>query len=189
MLDDFFKESLKLSGQLRPNYPQSLGNKADNWGNVIGRLSSNIPEIFSAIYGNISGTKLSIKNQELMDYTPGYRLIHISEIVEEKNILDSVFVKNDCSEIDVVIPLLANYSSDYICYCKYSAGEECICALMHDEGELVLMHKSPKKFLETICELYKQGVYFLDSDGYLDYDSDKEGIVGSKLNPGIEYWG
>jgi len=124
-----------------------------------------------------------------MDYTPGYRLIHISEIVEEKNIIDSVFVKNDRAEIEVVIPLFVNYSSDYICYCKYSTGEEYICTLMHDEGDLVLMHKSPKKFLETICELYKQGVYFLDSDGYLDYDSDKESIVGSKLNPGIEYWG
>jgi len=49
MLDAIFKESLKLAGQLRPNYPQSLGNKADNWENIIGKLNANIPEIFSAI--------------------------------------------------------------------------------------------------------------------------------------------
>lgn len=59
---------------------------------------------------------------------------------------------------------------------------------MSDCGELIVMYSSPEKFLETICEFYKQGVYFLDSDGYLDYDMSKEGVVGSEINSGIKYW-
>ena len=30
---------------------------------------------------------------------------------------------------------------------------------------------------------------FLDADGYLDYDFDKEGAIGARLNPGCEWWG
>ena len=60
--------------------------------------------------------------------------------------------------------------------------------LMNDIGELIVMHNSLEKFLETICEFYKQGVYFLDSDGYLDYDMNREGIIGSAINPGVKYW-
>ena len=50
------------------------------------------------------------------------------------------------------------------------------------------IHNSPQKFFETVYEFYKQNVYFLDADGYLDYDFNIEGIVGSNLNPDISYW-
>ena len=188
MLDTLFKESLKLAGQLRPTYPQSLGNRTEIWEDILKKLVCNIPEIYSVIYGNVSGTMRNIKKQDLMDYTPGYRLIHIIELPEEKKNLDRVLNNKDYAEGELVLPLLTNYSNDFICYHLSSKGEEHICTLMHDEGNLILMYENPKKFLETICEFYKQGVYFLDSDGYLDYVMDKEGAVGSKLNPGVDYW-
>jgi uncharacterized protein YbgA (DUF1722 family) len=188
MLDTLFKESLKLAEQLRPKYPQSLGDKTDKWEDIVKKFVSNIPEIYSVIYSNVSGTKRNIKEQDIMDYTPGYRLIHISELPEEKKNLDRVLNHKGYAEGELVLPLLSNYSNDFICYHLSSKGEEHICALMHDEGDLVLMNESPIKFLETVCEFYKQTVYFLDSDGYLDYDIDKEGLVGSNLNPGVKYW-
>ena len=60
--------------------------------------------------------------------------------------------------------------------------------LLHDYGDLVVMYDSPEKFLETLCEFYKQEVYFLDEEGYLDCDLVTEGEVGAALNPDAKYW-
>ena len=45
-----------------------------------------------------------------------------------------------------------------------------------------------KKFFETICAFYQFNVYFLDTDGYLDYDLELEGTIGAEINLGIPYW-
>jgi hypothetical protein len=58
----------------------------------------------------------------------------------------------------------------------------------NDSDELILMFNSPVDFMETISEFYIQGVYFLDLDGYLDYNLDKEILIGARMNPGASYW-
>lgn len=188
MIEKIFKESLRLAGLLRPRYPQSLGSNISNWEDVFHKLGKPIPKLFRTIYSNVSGTERDIKEQELMDFTPGYRLIHISEIVDESDNIKNILIDEKLYNNEVLIPILGNYSSDYICYYKNNDGEELICSLRNDSGELIVKHNSPEKFLETVCEFYVQGVYFLDSDGYLDYDMDKEHIVGSSINHGIAYW-
>ena len=50
------------------------------------------------------------------------------------------------------------------------------------------MHDSVELFFKTIIAFYTQDVFFLDKDGYLDYDFEKEGIIGAAYNPGIDYW-
>jgi hypothetical protein len=50
------------------------------------------------------------------------------------------------------------------------------------------MHNTGEDFLRTISAFYVYDVYFLDEDNYLDYDLEKEGIIGAKLNQGIDYW-
>lgn len=188
MIEDLFKESLSLSELLRPQYTRSLGTMVNNWEDVFKKLNISVPELFRAIYGNVSGTKRDIKEQKFMDYTPGYRLVHILEIIQEKDNINSIITDEKFLEGEIVLPILANYSSDFICYYKRRNGEENICSLMNDSGELVLMYNYPEKLFETVCEFYKQGVFFLDADGYLDYDMYKEGIVGSAINHGIPYW-
>jgi hypothetical protein len=188
MIEQLFIESLKEAAQLREHYLNSLGNKTDNWEKFFGERVQPIPELFRAIYSNVSGTRREIAKQEWMDFCPGYRLIHISELVTESSSLRNVVMEEEAEAYEMVLPILANYSSDYICYCKSRNGEEKICSLTHDFGELTVMHSSPEKFLATICEFYKQGVYFLDSDGYLDYDMDKKLAVGFAINPDISYW-
>ncbi|SDO05055.1 hypothetical protein SAMN04487897_107195 [Paenibacillus sp. yr247] len=185
MLKDLFNEFIELSKELRPEYPDSLGNEKKDWSNVF-QMKSDIPRLFEVIYSTVQGTKRDINDQRLMDFIPGYRLIHIDEFVLEKKNLDNIL--NAQTKIAMVVPLLANYSSDFICYVENFDGEGCICILLHDERELNLMYSTPEKFLETINEFYKQHVYFLDDDGYLDYDWEKEGIIGSSLNPDVKYW-
>lgn len=179
---------MNLAEQLRHKYPQSLGGKEDNWEDVFRKLNIPIPDLFTAIYSNVAGTKRDINQQDLMDFTTGYRLIHISEFIHEIDNMRSVLSDKKFIDNEIVLPILANYSSDFICYYKCSTGEEFIYTLMSDDGELIVMYNSPEKFLETVCEFCKQGVYFLDSDGYLDYDMDREGAIGSVINPGVAYW-
>lgn len=39
-----------------------------------------------------------------------------------------------------------------------------------------------------IIAFYHKDVFYLDEDGYLDYDFEKEGLIGAAYNPDIEYW-
>lgn len=188
MLTNLFKEFLDLSAIIRNNYPESLGNKKDNWKEVISLIDTNIPKLYEVVYGSVSGTKRDIREQEMMDFIPGYRLIHIDELFDEKKNLDNVMMDQKSIGYKIVIPLLANYSSDFICYTRMDNGQEKVASLVHDDCQLILMHDSVEKFLETICEFYKEKVYYLDDEGYLDYDFIKEGEVGAKINKGVSYW-
>ena len=187
MLNKLFKEFLTLSSQLRPEYLVSLGKETNNWMKELSHIDNDTPELYKAIYGTVSGTKRSIKEQSLMDFIPGYRLIHIQELLQEKEKIENI-LGTDSLEGEKVFPILTNYSSDYVCNYRDQWGTEKICSLFHDDGTLIVMNNSPKRFLETICEFYKKKVYFLDQDGYLDYDMEKEAYLGSIFNPGVEYW-
>ena len=186
MEDNLFTEFIVLSSKLRKGYRESLGKKDIHWEEVLKSIVTDIPDFFRNIYDNVSGTKRSIQEQELFDFIPGYRLIHILELESENNVLKERTKWDD--QIQKVIPFLANYSSDYICYVKMADGKECVVSIMHDSPDVVVMHSNTARFLETICAFYKDGVYYLDDDGYLDYDFDKQGKIGAKLNQNIDYW-
>ncbi len=172
MVKNVFENYIGYSAKLRPEYPDSLGSSISGWENVVKTITTDIPAIYKAIYGKVSGTMRNIENQALMDFIPGYRLIHIQELEQEKTNLDDVL--QYCEEIEglTFLPLLADYSSHYICYCKDESGAEMIYRVtLEDEPEL--LYESPETFLKTICEYYKQQIYFLDQDGFLDCDFDQ----------------
>ncbi len=183
-MNELFEEFLFLSVQLRTRYLDSLGEENCDWEKILSEIDVEIPQLFRVIYGKVSGTKRSIEDQTLMDFIPGYRLIHICELKDEFIKLKKSYTDNTCT----LIPFLGNYSSDYICYCRNIMGQEYIGSILHDDMIVVPMHKDIKKFFETICAFYKNDVYFLDSDGYLDYNIELEGEIGEKINPGIAYW-
>ena len=147
------------------------------------------PEIFREIYSIFAGTRRNIEDQKLMDFIPGYRLIHIEELEAEYDALVRMTDFHGIYEnqIKIVIPLLADYASDYICYVKKQNNTETIFTYSPDGG-LVEMHNSLEAFFETIIAFYKEDAYFLDDNGFLDYDFDKTGVIGEKHNQGIRYW-
>lgn len=63
-----------------------------------------------------------------------------------------------------------------------------IYLIYHDDPQIYLIHNDANKFLETLNENYKQNVYFLDQDGYLDYDQELEYKVAKEINKNIEFW-
>ena len=183
-----FKEFLALSDALRQGYTQSLSGRKSEWRNNCYFAGGDIPEIFQVIYDTVSGTIRETTEQRLMDFIPGFRLIYIDELGREKECLDGMLKHFDISDIKHVLPLLANYSSDYICFLETADGKECIGLAAHDSLGIAILHNSAEKFLRTVCEFYKQGVYFLDKDGYLDSDYEKESVIGRELNGDVAYW-
>lgn len=183
-----FQEFLKLSAELRPDYIASLGT-GDNASNTqITTVLPDAPDLLKAIYSTVSGTSSEEEEPRLIEFIPGYRLIHIHEYETEMKVLAGILEEKGHQVDGVILPILTNYGSDFICYHKSADGVERVCDLLHDYGDLIVMYDSPAKFLETLCEFYKQEVYFLDEEGYLDCDLIKEGEVGAALNPNAKYW-
>lgn len=185
-LTEQFQEFLKLSADLRSDYIASLG-QGDNEAKITA-IFPEAPELLKAIYSTVSGTSSEEEEPSLIEFIPGYRLIHINEYEAELKILAGILEEKGHQVDGVILPILTNYGSDFICYYKSSDDVERVCDLLHDFGDLIVMYESPEKFLETLCEFYKQEVYFLDEEGYLDCDLVKEGEVGAALNPDAKYW-
>ncbi|MEC0169209.1 hypothetical protein [Paenibacillus graminis] len=187
-LTRLFQEYLELSAHLRPDYTASLGSGHREGQPAISDIVPDAPKLLQAIYSQVSGTSSDEEEPSLIEFIPGYRLIHIQEYVQEIKVLESILKEKGCSGGGTVLPILTNYGSDFICYYQSEDGTERICDLLHDYGDLAVMYDSPEKFLETLCEFYKQEVYFLDEEGYLDCDLVLEGEVGAALNPSANYW-
>jgi hypothetical protein len=188
MLTSKFQEYLELSAQLRPGYINSLGKAQAGGSTPASEFVPEVPGLLQAIYDNVLGTSSGEEEPSLIEFIPGYRLIHIDEYGQEMKVLAGILQEKGYTGGGIVLPLLTNYGSDFICYYQSEEGVERVCDQLHDYGDLVVMYDSPEKFLETLCEFYKQEVYFLDEEGYLDCDLVTEGEVGAALNPDAKYW-
>lgn len=189
MIDHLLATYLTLSDKMRNGYIVSLGKANRQWEAIFSQVTADIPQIFRSIYTKIAGTPRNLDDQRYMDFTPGYRLIHIEEMREEyQRLFQMLALDDECeAKIQGIIPILADYSSGYICYAKIRDGVERIFHYSPEDG-LERIHNSVEAFLETIVAFYEKGVYYLDADGCLDYDFVKEGIIGAQHNPDIGYW-
>ncbi|MDR2235070.1 MAG: hypothetical protein LBE92_03015 [Chryseobacterium sp.] len=178
-----FEKYIDLSDDLRKGYKESLLPITNNWSFILGEIASQIPELFRIIYSKYSGTYYEINNQKLMDFVPGYLLIHISEF--KKNFEDLKQILNNKNIKQKFLPILRNYSSDFY---ALNVNTNEIFLIFHDEDEIDLIHKTPDDFLLTLRKNYEEHVYFLDEDGFLDYDEDLEFEVGSKYNEDVDFW-
>lgn len=178
-----FNLYLEQSETLRNGYTNSLLPKNNNWEFILHQVMLEIPEIFKHIYNRVSGTLYELENQKFMDFIPGFLLIHINEFEQ-----DYLFLKNITNIIDpneIYYPILRNYSSDFIAINKNNLS---IYLIYHDDDEIHLIHQNSLLFFKTLNENYKENVYFLDEDGYLDYNPDLEYKIAKKINPDIDYW-
>jgi hypothetical protein len=173
MIADF----LKHSDAVRPGYSATLGSSGIQ--SIPATLLAELPDWLKELYAQVSGTPADITDQRMMDFIPGYRLIEAREL---DGLRDAV--RRQYGEIaDRAIPFLVNYSDDYICY---DSGT--VVLLDHVSPDPAVLHDRDERFLETHCAFYRQGVYTLDSDGYLTADYDKAGVLGQQYNPGVAYW-
>lgn len=115
-LTEQFQEYLKLSADLRPDYIASLGN-GDNEAEITA-IFPEAPELLKAIYNTVSGTSSEEEEPSLIEFIPGYRLIHINEYEAEMKILAGILEEKGHQVDGVILPILTNYGSDFICYYK-----------------------------------------------------------------------
>jgi hypothetical protein len=170
---------LALSEALRPGYTASLG---------LGRRITSPSPLLRIIYETVNGTPRTIEDQKFMDFIPGFFLIHADERAKAESVIaDHAGCDELCRAYSYVLPLLSNYSSDYLCVAGNANGDS-ILSIDHEELEVSVRHASSCQFLETIIQFYQRQVYFLDGNGCLDYDFDRAQEVGAELNPGVEYW-
>lgn len=178
-IKELFKKFLELSDSLRNNYSNSLEINDDE------ELNGNgIPDVLSPIYSKVKGTLYEVKNQSLMDFIPGFLLIHKSEYREFKSKMTKMLSESK----DSYFPFLVNYSSDFYALKVENRIDKGVFLINHDELNPIKIHDSFEAFFETIIAFYEKQVYFLDEDGYLDMDFDKEEEVAQELNPEIPFW-
>lgn len=156
----------------RPKLVESIG-----YGESV--LGNEIPALLNSIYSIASGTYRNISDQTIMDIIPGYRLIHSQELNDEIREFRDLY-----HHLQNFIPFLADYSSGYV---AVNEDDNSIFYVTPEYGESMVA-TSLNKFWETVLRCYEQQVYFLDADGYLDYDFEKEGEIGLSINPTCEYW-
>lgn len=170
-------EFLKLSDSLRPGYVRTLGGPGLQA--MPSHLLATLPEWLKELFSLVSGTPADIRDQRMMDFIPGYRLIQAHELESMQRAVKAQFGP----EVGNAVPFLADYSSDYYCY---AAGT--VIELDHVFTGPDVVHDSDARFLETHCAFYREGVYSLDSNGFLTSDYEKSGRVGKRCNPGVPFW-
>ena len=174
--DRQFAELLRAAGALRPAYPASLGPADPKWRTILSGLGEPVPRVHEIIYSRVSGTRREAPDQRLVDFFPGFRLIHIRELeLETKNLERMGYPR--------LLPFLADYSSDYCC----AAPGGAIVATDHELG-VETKHDSAARFLESMLSFYANDVLFLDPNGMLDYHVEKYRELAAELNPGVPYW-
>ena len=127
MLTAKFQEFLELSAQLRPGYTASLGKAPEGGSAAISEFATGVPALLQAIYNTVLGTSSSEEEPSLIEFIPGYRLIHIGEDGQEVAVLSGIRKEKDYTGGGIVLPLLTNYGSDFICYYRSEDGVERIC--------------------------------------------------------------
>jgi len=180
---------LDLSEMLRPEYSISLGCSSPQAAAAVRIDGEPLPPFLLELYGLVQGTRFVADarpgeiDATLLDFLPGYRLLHIDELAEQTAACRALGIAAEGLPADGWFPFLSNHADDYFCV----AGGQ-IFEISDEAGLPGLLHKSGERFYQTICAFYTEGVYFLDDVGFLDYDYAEEEYVGFENNPGVPYW-
>src|SRR5690349_8166170 len=112
MLSHKFQEYLQLSAQLRPHYIASLGpgtnHESGNARTQITTILPDAPELLRGIYSTVAGTSSEEEDPTLVEFIPGYRLIHIDEYAQEMKVLTGILEEKKQNTDGIVLPLLTN---------------------------------------------------------------------------------
>jgi len=141
--------------------------------------SDDVPPPLATIYAAADGTEQETEFQTDVDIVPGFRLIHRKELANETALFHQTY-----SGIEDFIPFLADDSS---CYVAFNGGDGSVVRVAQEYG-LSRVADTLDDFWTTVLACYEEGAYFLDEEGFLDYDFEKEGDIGLRINPNCSYW-
>jgi hypothetical protein len=171
-----FRDLLQEIQKIRPEYISSLGE-----GLTIDHISDQlniqpIPEEIIAIYSCVSGSPLyassspsfsDLDGSRLWDFIPGYGLIRLNDINQVIHSALSFKAEEPDYEWELGwIPFLADFSGNYYCINRLNKNQTIIC--VDNEIGCSICSQNMNSFLLATLECYKQNVFFVDEDGWLD---------------------
>ena len=172
-----FCSIIEAADAQRPGYASSLGYRA-----IPVYEPRQLPPVLMNIFRHAMGTPHGIAEQQLMDFTPGHRLMLASEIPEVRQGLQDFYGHDDMFNVASRTPFLTDYSSDYYLFDESDGG---VYYLDHVEGSY-LVSRSMKTFLQTVLECYRRGAFYADTDGWLGSNTELEDQIQSELNPDVQ---
>lgn len=173
-----FEQVVKKAISQRPNMEEAIGYYAKVSEHLV-TTDTFLPPVLSNMYRIVTGTLASIEDQSVMDIIPGLRLIHHAELQNETKKFTDMY-----TDLMFHVPFLADYSSCYVTVNTYD-GAIYRVAPEYGTSKVAL---SLDAFWETVLTCYQNGAFFLDDEGYLDFDFEAEGRIGLRMNPNCEYW-
>lgn len=167
-----FEVFITFAVSQRPKFKSAIGYEAQ-------APDVSTPAPLLLMYSVVAGTLKSIEDPAVMDVVPGLRLIHRGELTDE-----TARFRETYNKLDTHIPFLADDSS---CFVSLDLEDGSVYRVAPEYGTSKLAD-SLEAYWDTVYECYKTKAFFLDAEGYLDFDFEKEGEVGARINPGCEYW-
>jgi len=167
-----FAEVVASVLEQRPDFKKAAGVAP-------GKSCDDVPSPLASIYGSVDGTEQGTEFQTAVDIVPGFRLIHRRELQEEIALFHQTY-----TGIENFIPFLADGSS---CYIALNDSDGSVVRVAQEYG-LSRVAANLEDFWATVLACYQEGAYFLDDEGFLDYDFEGEGDIGLRINPDCSYW-
>lgn len=168
-----FKAVVQSIIDQRPEFKDAVGLLSRD------HLAMDVPKSLAAIYRFVNGTEQETEYQAAVDLVPGFRLIHRSELAAEIELFHNAY-----SGIDTFVPFMADDACNYVALDDETGS---VVRVAQEYG-LSKVADSLDDFWATVLACYQEQAYFLDDEGFLDYDFEVEGEIGLRLNPDCSYW-
>lgn len=86
------------------------------------------------------------------------------------------------------LPLFADGGGDFIFIDLSATGDSELRRFYLEEVDSPTQYRDLCGMLMTIDAAYRDGVFFLDSEGYLEMDDEAYAQLAKRMNPSVEWW-
>jgi hypothetical protein len=86
------------------------------------------------------------------------------------------------------LPLFANGGGDFYVVDLSEVDHGSVRHFRIEESEHPVEFATVSAFFATLAEGFKEGIFYVDSAGYLEMDDTTFGELAARLNPGISWW-
>lgn len=150
---------------------------------VFGGVGLVAPPALVALYGWRDGTATAGAILDDIHLFPGFYLLSAEDAVANYQ----AFV-TDSRWRTGWLPIFANGGGDFYVLDLSSPAASPVRHFRIEESEHPIEFSSLGAMLVTLAQAFERGVFFVDSDGYLEMNDLTFGSVAAEMNPAVEWW-
>jgi cell wall assembly regulator SMI1 len=183
-LDDIFRALVELGrpvvSLLQP------GRSRMEIAEAFSKAGLNLPEELVHLYGWRDGT--SIPEATILDdihFFPGFYLLSLDHALAQY-----LALRGDIRWNSSWFPLFGNGGGDFYAINLPVDGDDrgVIVGFMLSESTQPIEYESLQSMVATLAESYREGAFFVTSEGWLEMDSAHHGKIAQKNNPHVPLW-